>query len=165
MADNDQTTVNTFKSLESVFGTVETPKDAFVAPVTAPVQTGGTSTAVVVSDEFPNHQELQDDYDLARATMRTLIQKSEHALDNMLLIAAQTESARSFEVASNLLGTMASLSKDLIDLHEKVHKIKSKSGGNEKQAIQPATLVNNQTNVVFQGTATDLFDMFENEGK
>ena len=156
-------TANTFKTLEQVFDTSETPLDAFLPP-----QVAKESTAVALSSSnptqegFPSTEDLQSDFELARSTLRNLLTKGEHALDNMLVIAAQTESARSFEVASNLVNTMATLAKDLIDLHEKTNKAKGKTA--EKQAASVPSVVNNQTNnVVFQGSATDLFDMLDNE--
>lgn len=144
--------LNTFKTLDAVFGTNPTPIQQIV-----PVE---TSQPVVVSNtvgaDFPTTNELMDDYQKARMSLRNLLEKGEHMVDNMIQIATQTESARGFEVASNMLKTMSEVAKDLVGLHEATNKAKKKSDEGKPQQVN-----NTQNNVVFQGSTTDLFNMIQ----
>ena len=63
-------------------------------------------------------QDQQDDYDLARQTLRRVILKGEGTLDDMLELAKNSEHPRTYEVAGQLMKTMSDLSKDLIGLQK-----------------------------------------------
>lgn len=151
-------TINTFKTLDAIFGTTPTiDVEHSVVPYEEPT----TNLPVVSNDvesDFPASSELMDDYQKARDSMRHLLDKGGDALENMIQIAQQTESARGFEVVSNLIKTMSEVSKDLIALHEATNKAKKKNDtGGASNA--PQIVKNTQNNVVFQGSTTDLFDM------
>lgn len=142
---------STFKTLDAVFGTSPTP----IAPIVPVEEEVVNLPAVANSVDFPATSELMDDYQQARASLRSLLSKGEHVVDNMLQIAVQTESARSFEVAGNLIKTMSEVAKDLVALHKATNEAKKKSDdGKGPQIVQ-----NTQNNVVFQGSTTDLYDM------
>jgi len=159
-----KTDINTFKNLDDIFDVEPTPIKNL------PVESHNTdNTAVAVhttdaSKNFPSMDELMSDYQKSRESLRSLLDKGEHVIDNMLQIAVQTESARSFEVAGNLIKTMSEVAKDLVNLHEITNKAKSKTTVDEP-GVKNQQINNNQTtnNIVFQGTTTDLFDMLENK--
>lgn len=149
-------TINTFSSLDAVFGT--SPSQPVV------LQPAKEETLPVVYEEsdqsFPPESDLMSDYQKARESMRALLDKGELVVDNMLQIATQTESARSFEVAGNLIKTMSDVAKDLVALHKATNDARKK---NAKEESGPRIIKNTQNNVVFKGTTTELFDMMENE--
>ena len=151
--------INTFKSLDEIFDTNPTP----IAPL-VPVEE--KSLPVPVSNQkeeldFPAQSELMDDYKLARENIRTMLEQGSHVVENMIQIASQTESARSFEVAGNLIKAMSELSKDLISLHEQTQK--AKRPAKEEKTVAPQQINNTQNNnIVFQGTTTDLLKMVGN---
>lgn len=157
-----KTDINTFKNLDVIFDVEPTPIKNL------PVESHNTdNTAVHTTDaskNFPSLDELMSDYQKSRESLRSLLDKGEHVIDNMLQIAVQTESARSFEVAGNLIKTMSEVAKDLVNLHEITNKAKSKTTVDEP-GVKNQQINNNQTtnNIVFQGTTTDLFDMLENK--
>jgi hypothetical protein len=154
---NDQ--LNTFTKLETIFGTPETTLPAIAK---SNVIENDKQLPAVTNNSFPDIAELEDDYQLARQTIRTLLEKSEHTVDNMLTLAVQSESARAFEVAGKLIETMSGLAQNLIGLHEKTQKAKKTNTNSDETA--PKTIVqNNTTNqqVVFQGSSSDLFSMVE----
>ena len=71
--------------------------------------------------EYDVPQELPDedeDYRLVRHTLRNLITKGNDALDEIVTIAKQNESARGFEVVSTLIKTIGETSKDLYTLQK-----------------------------------------------
>lgn len=155
--------INTFKTLDDIFDVEATPVESLV-----PVAVESDSQLPITStndnlNNFPSVDDLMDDYQKSRNSLRNLLDKGEHVIENMLQIAVQTESARSFEVAGNLIKTMSEVAKDLVNLHEITNKAKGKSVDNEPK-VGNQQINNTQTNnIVFQGTTTDLFDMLENK--
>ena len=57
-----------------------------------------------------------DDYEYARRNLYDIIEKGNDALEHIVDIAKQSESARAFEVVTNLIKTMAETNKDLLAL-------------------------------------------------
>jgi hypothetical protein len=57
-----------------------------------------------------------DDYEYARRNLYDVIEKGADALEEIIDIAKQSESARAFEVATNLMKTMVDANKDLVML-------------------------------------------------
>lgn len=156
------TPINTFKTLDDIFDVEATPVETLI-----PVAVETTSQLLITSTKdnkhnFPSVDDLMDDYQKSRSTLRNVLDKGEHALTNMMQIAVQTESARSFEVVSNLMKTMSEISKDLISLHKQVNDSKKKDIDDSKTP-QPQLINNTQNNIVFQGTTTDLFDMISSD--
>lgn len=157
------TQINTFKTLDDIFDVEATPVESLM-----PVAKDSESLLPITSTNdnkhnFPSVDDLMDDYQKSRNSLRNLLDKGEHVIENMLQIAVQTESARSFEVAGNLIKTMSEVAKDLVNLHEITNKAKGKSVDNEPK-VGNQQINNTQTNnIVFQGTTTDLFDMLENK--
>ena len=60
----------------------------------------------------------ESDFDLARDTLRDLINKNNDIIDEMTGIAKQTEKGRDFEVAGQLVKNQSEVAKDLLDLHK-----------------------------------------------
>lgn len=106
-----------------------------------------------ISTSKENDQE--DDYQLARSTLRKLIVKGEVALDDMIELARNSEHPRTFEVAGQLIKTMSEVSKDLIGLQKQVKDLQDKP--EEKQQI------GTQNNIMFAGSTSDLLKMLKND--
>ncbi len=94
----------------------------------------------------------EDDYQLARATLRKLIVKGEDTLDEMINLAKNSEHPRTYEVAGQLIKTMSDVAKDLLELQKKV---KDLSSDNDKPSI------GTQNNVVFAGSTTELMKLLK----
>lgn len=149
--------INTFKSLDDVFNIESTPVSTDMAVVDQK-----PATAIVPASDsvnFPTTDELMLDYQKARKSLHNLIDQGEHVVSNMLQIAAQTESARGFEVAGNLIKTMSDVAKDLISLHKATNDAKKKTEDNEPKVVNNTK--NTQNNVVFTGSTTDLMDFIK----
>lgn len=95
----------------------------------------------------------EDDYQLARQTLRNLIYKGESTLDEMIELAKNSEHPRTYEVAGQLMKTMSDISKDLIGLQKQVKDLNSES---------PKTIKNTQNNVVFAGSTQELMKLLKN---
>ena len=98
-------------------------------------------------------------YDLARQTLRKLIVKGEGTLDDIINLAKNSEHPRSFEVAGQIIKTMADTAKDLMNLHKQVKEIEEPTAKHSS--------INTQNNVVFAGSTADLMKLLHNkdEGK
>ena len=68
--------------------------------------------------------EVQDDYDYARARYYSLTEKGDEAIDLMLDLARESESPRAFEVLSNMLKQNAEISDRLMELQKKKKEVR-----------------------------------------
>jgi len=103
----------------------------------------------------PGVEEREDDFDLARSTMRNLINKNEAVLNDLVDLARNSESARVYEVAGQLIKTQAEMAKDLMTLH----KQKKEVDGDRSESQNIKT----QNNIVFAGSTSDLLKMISAE--
>lgn len=97
----------------------------------------------------------EDDFDLARSTMRNLIQKNEVVLTDLVDLARNSESARAYEVAGQLIKTQAEMAKDLMTLHKQKKEVDGERAENQN--------IRTQNNIVFAGSTSDLMKMISAE--
>jgi len=97
---------------------------------------------------------IKNDYDYARDNLYNIIEKGNAALDDIMDIAKQSESARAFEVVTNLIKTMADANKDLLDLAKKKKEL-------DKTAEQEQPNITN--NNLFVGSSADLLKMIKDK--
>ena len=97
----------------------------------------------------------EDDFDLARETMRSLIYKNEAVLDTLVDLARNSESPRAFEVAGQLIKTQAEMAKDLMTLHKQKKEVDGDRAENQN--------IKTQNNIVFAGSTSDLMKMISAE--
>jgi hypothetical protein len=95
-----------------------------------------------------------DDYEYARRNLYDIIEKGNDALEHIVDIAKQSESARAFEVVTNLIKTMAETNKDLLAL--------AKTKKDLEKEDKPAE--NNVTNNnLFVGSSAELLKMIKDK--
>lgn len=114
------------------------------------------TSAGAVLPSGPVEQDQLNDYDLARQTLRSLIVKGEETLDDIRELAKTSEHPRTYEVAGQLIKTMADTAKDLMNLHKQVKEIKEPTKGS-------SAAIGTQNNVVFAGSTADLLKMLNNK--
>lgn len=103
-------------------------------------------------------REVQDDdYDLARETLREVITQGRTALDDVISLARSSEHPRSYEVAGQIMKTMSDVAKDLLTL--KKQKLDLESPKNSPQTPQ----IGQQNNIVFAGSTEDLLKMIQQQ--
>lgn len=90
--------------------------------------------------------DLKTDYERTRESIDILISKGTEAIDDMLAIARQSEKARDFEVAGNMIKTVVDASKELLEVQKKMRDITGKK----------ETVTQNIKNAVFVGSTTEL---------
>jgi predicted RNase H-like nuclease (RuvC/YqgF family) len=69
----------------------------------------------------------EDDYQLARQTMRKLLMKGETTLDELIELSKSSEHPRTYEVAGQFMKTMSDVSKDLLNLQKQVKELKAEN--------------------------------------
>jgi len=93
--------------------------------------------------------EVQDDYDYARARYYNLTEKGDEAIDLMLDLARESEHPRAFEVLSNMLKQNAEIADRLMELQKKKKEV--------RLTDNPQQLPNSMTqNNVYVGSTTEL---------
>ena len=100
-----------------------------------------------VSKEVLN---VQDDYEYARNNLKGLIENGKSVIENIMYLAKEGESPRAYEVAGQLIKTIADTNKDLLDLSKKVKDVKKDE---EKSKEHGVTNVNN---TLFVGSTAEL---------
>jgi len=93
--------------------------------------------------------EIQDDYDYARARYYNLAEKGDEAIDLMLDLARESEHPRAFEVLSNMLKQNAEVADRLMELQKKKKEVRL---ADQKQLPNGGMTQNN----VYVGSTTDL---------
>jgi len=96
-------------------------------------------------DKLLDH-DLRQDYEKTRDKLDSLIEKGTDAIDSMLAIARESEKARDFEVAGNMIKTIVDASKELLEVQKKMRDITGKKDSG----------TTNIKNAVFVGSTADL---------
>ena len=102
-------------------------------------------------------QDLANDYNEHRETLKDLVSQGQDALQNLLQLAKESEHPRAYEVTGQLLKTTADLTKDLIELQVTMNKIE-----NTKDGGKPSKVVNN---AVFVGNKNDLLETLRGKNR
>ena len=92
----------------------------------------------------------EDDYQLARQTMRKLLLKGEDTLEELISLSKNSEHPRSYEVTGQFIKTLSDVSKDLLGLQKQVKEL---------QADDPVGKIGTQNNVVFAGSTSELMKL------
>lgn len=81
----------------------------------------------ILPPEQKDDDRYEDDYEYARRNLRELVDSSLGEIHSILDIARKSESPRAYEVAANLIRTLAETNKDLMSLaKDKKHSKKIK---------------------------------------
>ena len=100
------------------------------------------STELVI----PQDKDPDSDFETGRENLYKLLDKGNDAIDGILALAKEGEHPRAYEVAGQLIKTVADVSKDLLELQEKLKKIKDVPDKGPKSV----------TNALFVGSTTEL---------
>lgn len=100
------------------------------------------------------NNDVEDDVEYARKNIKSIIEKGNDAVDNILKVAVQSEHPRAYEVASTFLKNLSEMNKDLLDLQKSKKALLQQSS--TKQTL-------NVDKAVFVGTTADLLKMQKQE--
>ena len=94
-----------------------------------------------------SEDDIKKDYDYTRGNLYSLIEKGQEAIDGILELAQETEQARAYEVAGQLIKNVADATDKLMELQKKLKDVEE-----EKQAKGPSTV----NNALFVGSTAEL---------
>ena len=70
-------------------------------------------------------ENVEKDYDYTRGNLYSLIEKGQEAINGIMEVAGETASPRAYEVAGQLIKSVADTTDKLADLHKKVKDIEA----------------------------------------
>ena len=108
--------------------------------------------AMVKAEEETKIDEVKKDYDYTRGNLYSLIEKGQEAINGIMEVAGETASPRAYEVAGQLIKSVADTTDKLADLHKKVKDI---------EADNPKTQNTVTNNALFVGSTSELSKMLK----
>ena len=100
--------------------------------------------------------DIETDYNYSRAQLYSLVEKGQEAVDGALDVAQQSDSARAYEVAGQLIKHVADTADKLIDLQKKMKEIDEDG---------PKAQTNVTNNSLFVGSTSELQKMLKKSMK
>ena len=97
-------------------------------------------------------ENVEKDYDYTRGNLYSLIEKGQEAINGIMEVAGETASPRAYEVAGQLIKSVADTTDKLADLHKKVKDI---------EADNPKTQSTVTNNALFVGSTSELSKMLK----
>jgi len=111
-----------------------------------PVEVKKSKEVIVPEDKDPDI-----DFETGRKNLYNLLDKGNEAIDGILELAKEGEHPRAYEVAGQLIKTVSEVSQNLLDLQDKLKKVKDIPDRGPK----------NVTNALFVGSTTELHKMLK----
>ena len=102
-------------------------------------------------DDILKINEIEKDYEYTRANLYSIIEKGQEAINGIMEVAGESASPRAYEVAGQLIKSVADTTDKLMDLQKKIKDVNEDS---------PKT--NNVTNnALFVGSTSELSKMLK----
>ena len=134
--------MNTDDSLSKVFDMEPMPEEQKQELIVKP------NGIIETSDKIEN------DYEVSRDNLHSLIQQGQDALQHALSVAKQSEHPRAFEVVGTLIKQLADVNQQLMDVHQQKRKLEEpKKTGESKQVTT--------NNAIFVGNTAELNKMIK----
>ena len=108
--------------------------------------------SIVKADEVTKVDEVKKDYDYTRGNLYSLIEKGQEAINGIMEVAGETASPRAYEVAGQLIKSVADTTDKLADLHKKIKDIE------EDNSKTQGSVTNN---ALFVGSTAELQKMLK----
>ena len=96
--------------------------------------------------------EVEKDYEYTRANLYSIIEKGQEAINGIMEVAGESASPRAYEVAGQLIKSVADTTDKLADLHKKVKEIEEDN---------PKTQNTVTNNALFVGSTSELSKMLK----
>lgn len=96
-------------------------------------------------------QDLDEDFKEAKKNLRSLAERQQEVLDDLIALAKASDSPRAYEVVSTMINTFAELENKIMDLHKKKADIQKTSG-----TVQKADKIENKQNNFFVGSHKEM---------
>ena len=110
-----------------------------------------TKKETLRKEDTPKKNEVEKDYEYSRANLYSIIEKGQEAINGIMEVAGESASPRAYEVAGQLIKSVADTTDKLMDLQKKV-----------KDVNEDAPKTNNVTNnALFVGATSELSKMLK----
>jgi len=120
-----------------------------------PVEKAFAETAVTIprkiSQSSITEDDIDNDYKYQRENLYNLIERGQDAIDGILELAKEGEHPRAYEVALNGIKQVADVTDKLVELQEKMKRLKE----------VPSNAPKNVTNALFVGSTAELQKMLK----
>ena len=116
------------------------------------VSTTPENGCVKRKDRLKDVNDIEKDYDYTRANLYSLIEKGQESLNGIMELAGESASPRAYEVAGQIIKSVADTTDKLMELQKKVKEV------DEEKAKGPSQVTNN---AVFVGSTSDLSKMLK----
>jgi len=104
-------------------------------------------------DELKNvNEDIDKDYQYTRANLYSLIEKGQESLNGIMELAGESASPRAYEVAGQIIKSVADTTDKLMDLQKKVKEVESEDN---------KTTNNVTNNALFVGSTSELSKMLK----
>ena len=110
----------------------------------------GTETDMVEVESQPvstTSEDIEKDYQYTRANLYSLIEKGQESLNGIMELAGESASPRAYEVAGQIIKSVADTTDKLMELRKKVKEV-------DEDKQKPTTNVTN--NALFVGSTSEL---------
>ena len=117
------------------------------------VSTTPENGCVTRKDSIKNiSDDIDKDYDYTRANLYSLIEKGQESLNGIMELAGESASPRAYEVAGQIIKSVADTTDKLMELQKKVKEIDEDKG-------KPTQVTNN---ALFVGSTSELSKILKN---
>lgn len=103
---------------------------------------------------------VEQDAEFARTNIKSLINSGSVAMNELLVVARDSQHPRAYEVAANMLKSLADLNKDLLEIQKKKRDLLIVPG---QQNTDPNNV--NIDKAVFVGSTSDLLKLIKQSNK
>ena len=110
-------------------------------------------TPRVISPMSSDEDDIENDYKYQRENLYNLIERGQDAIDGILELAKEGEHPRAYEVALNGIKQVADVTDKLLELQDKMKKLKEVPNSGPK----------NVTNALFVGSTAELQKMLKDK--
>ena len=111
-----------------------------------------TKKETLKKEDTPKKNEVEKDYEYTRANLYSIIEKGQEAINGIMEVAGESASPRAYEVAGQLIKSVADTTDKLMDLQKKVKDV------NEDN---PSKTNNVTNNALFVGSTSELSKMLK----
>ena len=132
--------MNTMSTYDSIDEALNTSSAIDVTPSSKPQKVESTK------------DDVKKDYDYTRANLYSLVEKGQESLNGVLEVAGETASPRAYEVAGQIIKSVADTTDKLMELQKKVKDVE------EDKKQSPNTVTNN---ALFVGSTSELSKMLK----
>jgi len=118
------------------------------------VSTKSESSDIELASVNELNDDIRKDYEYTRGNLYSLIEKGQEAINGILELAQESEMPRAYEVAGQLIKSVADATDKLMELQKKLKDV------NEDARSKAPT---NVTNALFVGSTAELAKLLKNQ--